>query len=213
MHRKLVGLVVGLVCLAGALVNGAAAQPSGATAIPAVGSAERALTAPDLETWLDGYLPYAIKRADIAGAVVVVVKDGAVLLKKGYGVSDVATQQPVDPDRTLFRPGSVSKLITWTAVMQQVEQGRIDLDRDVNDYLDFRIPPAFGRPITMRNLMTHTAGFQDSLRDLLTFDTAPRAFIRRGGYRPIPTTALRSQATSCSGSRANPSTTMSSATY
>jgi CubicO group peptidase (beta-lactamase class C family) len=64
----------------------------------------------------------------------------------------------------MFRPGSVSKLFTWTAVMQLVQAGKIDLDRDVNDYLDFRIPPKFGKPITMRNLMTHTAGFEDGIR-------------------------------------------------
>ncbi|TAM97479.1 MAG: class A beta-lactamase-related serine hydrolase, partial [Rhodanobacteraceae bacterium] len=63
--------------------------------------------------------------------------------------------------------GSVSKLFTWTAVMQLVEQHKLDLDRDINDYLDFRIPPRFGKPITLRDLMTHTPGFEDTARDLL----------------------------------------------
>src|SRR6186713_975347 len=76
----------------------------------------------DVEAWLDGYMPHTLQRADIAGAVVVVVKDGAVLLQKGYGYADRQTRRPVDPQSTLFRPGSVSKLITWTAVMQLVEQ-------------------------------------------------------------------------------------------
>jgi CubicO group peptidase (beta-lactamase class C family) len=145
-------------------------QPAATPAPPPAG-AGRALTAPDLESWLDGYLPYALQRGDIAGAVVVVVKDGQVLLEKGYGYSDVAKKAPVNPQTTLFRPGSTSKLFTWTAVMQQVEQGKIDLDADINTYLDFKIPPhAGGRPITMRDLMTHTGGFEESLKDLITVD-------------------------------------------
>jgi CubicO group peptidase (beta-lactamase class C family) len=132
---------------------------------------------------LDGFMPFALQRDDIAGAVVVVVKDGHVILQKGYGYADAATRRPVDPETTLFRPGSVSKLFTWTAVMQQVELGRIDLDQDINAYLDFKIPPFQGRAITMRNLMTHTAGFQDALEDLRWTDANPvpplGAFLRR----------------------------------
>ena len=127
-----------------------------------------ALIREDVETLLDGYMPYALQRADVAGAVVVVVKGGEVLLQKGYGYADQAKRQPVDPQTTLFRAGSISKLFTWTAVMQLVEQKRIDLDRDIAGYLDFNIPSFHGQPITMRNLMTHTAGFQDSLKDLVT---------------------------------------------
>ena len=126
------------------------------------------LTAPDLEAWMDGYLPYALKRGDIAGAVVVVVKDGQVVLQKGYGYADVETRAPVDPETTLFRPGSVSKLFTWTAVMQLVEQGKLDLDADVNTYLDFEIPAREGQPVTLRNIMTHTTGMEEQIRGLIT---------------------------------------------
>jgi CubicO group peptidase (beta-lactamase class C family) len=128
------------------------------------------LTRPDAEAWLDGFVPYALQRGDVAGAVVVIVKDGSVLLQKGYGYSDVAAHKPVDPERTLFRPGSVSKLFTWTAVMQLVEQGKLDLDADVNTYLDFKIPVRNGKPITLRNLMTHTPGFDESVRALFVSD-------------------------------------------
>src|SRR3546814_9675118 len=79
-------------------------------------------------------MPYALAAGDIAGAVVVVVKDGQVLLQKGYGYADLDKHTPVDPAETLFRPGSISKLFTWTAVMQLVEQGKLDLDADVNQY-------------------------------------------------------------------------------
>jgi CubicO group peptidase (beta-lactamase class C family) len=132
------------------------------------------LTHDDLEAYFDGFFPDALSRADIAGAVVVVVKDGHVLLEKGYGYSDVATRAPVDSARTLFRPGSISKLFTWTAVMQLVEEGRLNLDRDVNDYLDFKIPRAFGKPVTLRNLMTHTAGFEEHIKGLMVDD--PKLF-------------------------------------
>ena len=125
-----------------------------------------ALTESDLGAFLDGLLSTQIERGNIAGAVVLVVKDGKVLFAKGYGYADVATKKPVTPDGTLFRPGSISKLFTWTAVMQLVEEGKLNLDRDVNDYLDFKLVPAFGKPITLRNIMTHTSGYQETAKDL-----------------------------------------------
>jgi CubicO group peptidase (beta-lactamase class C family) len=149
-------------------------------------SPSRPLILSDLEAWTDGYLPFAMQREDIAGAVVVVVKDGKILFKKGYGYANVDKRIPVDPDATLFRPGSVSKLLTWTAVMQQVERGNIKLDQDINIYLDFVIPPFNGRPITMRNLMTHTAGFQDSLKDLLVTNSASPRPLGQFLKRQIP---------------------------
>jgi CubicO group peptidase (beta-lactamase class C family) len=155
-----------IVTALGAFSTGWATPPSLATNEPAPTFQRHALTNEDLDVWLDGLMPYALHQADVAGAVVVVVKDGQVLFKKGYGCADVARRRPVDPDTTLFRPGSISKLFTFTAVMQLVEAGRINLDADINQYLDFRIPPYHGQGITMRNLMTHTPGFEDSLRDL-----------------------------------------------
>ncbi len=130
--------------------------------------APRELTREDLESWLDGYFPYALARDDIAGAAVVVVRAGEIVALRGYGLADVANGRRVDPERTLFRTGSVGKLFTWTAVMQQVEAGRLELDRDVNDYLDFRIPPRDGKPVTLRNLMTHTPGFEEAIKRLVT---------------------------------------------
>jgi CubicO group peptidase (beta-lactamase class C family) len=128
------------------------------------------LTAEDANAWLDGYLPYALHSGDIAGAVVAIVKDGKVLTERGYGFSDVEKRTPVDPKRTLFRPGSVSKLLTWTAVMQLVEQGKIDLDADINQYLDFKIPARDGKPITMRNIMQHTTGFEEQAKGIMSED-------------------------------------------
>jgi CubicO group peptidase (beta-lactamase class C family) len=133
---------------------------------------------------LDGFMPYALERGDIAGGVVVVVKDGRVLLAKGYGYADVSTQLSVDAETTLFRAGSISTLFTWTAVLQLVDRGKLDLDADINGYLDFRIPPYEGRPITVRNLMTHTPGFEESLR--YSFATDP------GGLLPLEYAVKRS---------------------
>jgi CubicO group peptidase (beta-lactamase class C family) len=113
----------------------------------------------NLEPWLDGFVPSALRAGDIAGAVVVVIKDGQVLLQKGYGLANVARRIPMDPDRSVIGVGSVSKLFAWTAVMQQVEAGKLDLDRDVNAYLDVVVPATFPQSITLRHLMTHTAGF------------------------------------------------------
>lgn len=120
----------------------------------------------DVEAYLDGVIPIQLQKQDIAGAVVTVVKDGQVLFAKGYGFADMKSRKPVSVDDTLFRPGSISKTFTWTAVMQLVEQGKIDLDRDVNEYIDFKIPARFGKPVTMRNLMTHTPGWEESIKEL-----------------------------------------------
>src|SRR5688500_8488576 len=90
------------------------AAPGATPATLPAGSHELSKT--DVDAWLDGYMPYAIARGDIAGAVVVVVKDGQVLIQRGYGYSDIDKRTPVSPETTLFRPGSVSKLFTWTAV-------------------------------------------------------------------------------------------------
>src|SRR5450432_22375 len=144
------------------LAAGLAAAQAGAAESAAV-----TLTADDVNAWLDGYMPYALHTGDIAGAVVAVVKDGQIVTERGYGYSDVAKHTPVDPKLTLFRPGSVSKLFTWTAVMQLVEQGKIDLDADVNQYIDFKIPPRDGKPVTMRNLMQHTAGFEEQAKGII----------------------------------------------
>ncbi len=150
--------------------------PTPAAAAPQSQPLERG----NLEAWLDGLLPYALDKADIAGAVVVVVKNGQVLLSKGYGYADVKARKPVDPARTLFRPGSISKLFTWTAVMQLVEQQKIDLDSDVNAYLDFKLPERPDGVITMRHLMTHTAGFEEQEKNTILED--PKALVPLTAY-------------------------------
>jgi len=165
------------------------------------------LTAADVNAWLDGYMPIAIGRADIPGAVVVIVKDGQILTSRGYGYSDVKKRKAVDPHSTLFRPGSISKLFTWTAVMQQVQQGKLNLDEDVNKYLDFKIPPRGGKPITLRNIMTHTSGFEEQVMDLIAvdqdkyvpYDQILKRWVPKRVYDPGTTPAYSNWATALAG--------------
>lgn len=126
----------------------------------------------ELETFLDGLMAAHMKNHHVAGAVIAVVKDGALFFSKGYGYADLEQNVPVDPAHTLFRPGSVSKLFVWTAVMQQVEQGNLALDEDINTYLDFTIPDTYPEPITLNHLLTHTPGFEDMAQDLFKLDAA-----------------------------------------
>ena len=146
---------------------------------PAESQAAKALTAEDVNAWLDGYMPYAMATGDVAGAVVAVVKDGQIVTGRGFGYANVEKKAPVDPKLTLFRPGSTSKLFTWTAVMQLVEQGKLDLDADVNKYLpaDFQIVPRDGKPITLRNIMTHTAGFEEQIKNIITEDPTQPGYV------------------------------------
>jgi CubicO group peptidase (beta-lactamase class C family) len=162
----MIGILVRVVCVAIVLVQAASAAQDTGESRTSAHPLERA----DLEAWLDGMVPYALKTGEMAGAVVVVVKDGSVVLQKGYGYSDVSKRLAMDPERTLVRIGSTSKLFNWIAVMQLVEQGRLDLNRDVNDYLDFKIPHDFDKPITLRDLMNHRGGFEEGLKDVLRTD-------------------------------------------
>jgi CubicO group peptidase (beta-lactamase class C family) len=118
----------------------------------------------EVSSFLDTIMPATLAKYNVPGVTVAVVKDGRLVVAKGYGYSNLSGRVPVDADMTSFRIGSVTKLFTWTAVMQLVDEGKIDLDADVNTYLaDMKIPDTYpGRPVTMRNLMTHTAGFEDT---------------------------------------------------
>ena len=128
-------------------------------------SGEHQLTAEDVNAWLDGKLPDALKNGDIPGAVVTVVKDGQVVTTRGYGWSDTGASggQPVavDPQTSLFRVASISKIPTSISAMQLVEQGKVDLDADISAYLDFEIERRFDEPLTLRHLLTHSAGFEE----------------------------------------------------
>ncbi len=153
---------------------------------PSDSTAKHELTSTDIEAFLEGMMPSQLQREDIAGATIAVVKDGKLIFAKGYGFSDVEKRTPVTADSTLFRPGSISKLFTWTSVMQMAEQGKLDLDKDVNEYLDFKIPPAYGKPITLKNIMTHSAGFEELGRDLFVADAEHMYSLERFLKQHVP---------------------------
>jgi len=117
----------------------------------------------NMEAFLDDLLGKEMEEYHIPGAAVSVVKDGKLFFAKGYGYADIEKGIPVDPEQTIFSVGSISKTFTWTAVMQLVEQGKLDLLADVNTYLDFRIPDTYPGSITLKHLMTHTSGFEQRL--------------------------------------------------
>ncbi len=125
-----------------------------------------------VEAFVDGVVKPLMAEGHSPSGVFVLMKDGEVILQKGYGWQNVEERIPVDPARTLFRPGSISKLFTWVSVMQLVEQGRLDLDADINSYLEtFQIKDTFpGQPITLRHCMTHTPGFEDGFLGYLIIE-------------------------------------------
>lgn len=127
----------------------------------------------NLEQFIDGIMAQAIVQGETVGATVSVVQDGRLLVSRGYGYADYTRGEPVQSRVTQFQIGSISKVWVWMAVLQQVEAGNLDLDRDINSYLDaFEIPDTMGDPITLRHLMTHSAGFEDQLLGL--FVSGPR---------------------------------------
>jgi len=124
----------------------------------------------ELEAFLDELMAKDIEANHVPGAAVSVVKDGKLFIAKGYGYADLENKIPIDAGQTVFAIGSVGKVFTWTAVMQLVEQGKLNLDADVNTYLDFRIPDTYSEPITLKHLMTHTAGFEDLWFEVFAWD-------------------------------------------
>ena len=139
----------------------------------------------ELEAFFDGAFAIQLNKYRVPGATVAVVKDGEILFSKGYGFANLETKTPMNPETSLHRPGSNSKILVWTAVMQLMEQGRLDLYTDINTYLDFSIPSkvASGKevpPITLHHLLTHTAGFEDEVTQV--FVSSPDLIQPLGQY-------------------------------
>ncbi len=123
-----------------------------------------AFDAAELEIWADGFFEEQLDELKIPGAVLVFVRDGEVVLAKGYGFADLEQEIIFDPETTIVRIGSVSKLFVATAVMQLVEAGALDLDADVNQYLtSFQVGDEFDDPVTLAHLLTHSGGFDHPL--------------------------------------------------
>ncbi|MEA5515387.1 serine hydrolase domain-containing protein [Nodularia sp. UHCC 0506] len=135
----------------------------------------------DLEPFVDKYFSEQMLQLNIPGAVFVLVKGDKLLLNKGYGFANLDKKIVVTPDQTLFRVGSISKLLTATAIMQLVEAGQLNLFEDINSYLkEFKIAAKYSQPITVANLLTHTAGFEEHSIGLETLN--PSELIPLGKY-------------------------------
>ena len=145
-----------IVFLSAILALGAWAQ----TSAPAT---SQTLNSADAAAFLDQYFAQHMAALHVPGGVVAVVKDGEVVALKGYGYSDLDKKTPVDADLTVFRLASVSKVFTATAVLQLVQEGKLRLDENVNDhYLKlFQLDEPYPRAVTLQELLTHTAGFDD----------------------------------------------------
>lgn len=151
------------------LTNPVRSQPTSTLSPP-----PEELSSKVIETFVDGIVAAQRREHDAPGVTVSVVRNGKVLFAKGYGLANVEKRVPVSGEDTLFQIGSVSKTFIWTSVMILWERGQIDLDADVNTYLKgFQIPPAFGAPVTMDDLMAHRAGFEDSLAGFTRLGTHP----------------------------------------
>ncbi len=166
-------------CLLG-LSSSAAAAIIPAKSFPATSHApSKQETPPDLsdkaglETYLDNFFADEMPRYHITGATFSIVKEGQLFFSKGYGFTTTAKNVPVSPTKTIFRVGSVSKLFVATAIMQLAEQGKLRLDDPVNRYLaGFKLSENFGRPVTIADLLTHTAGFEDREIGITTLNKA-----------------------------------------
>lgn len=164
---------------------------------------------PNLEVFMDSMIETQMTALDIPAVSVSIVKDGKIALSKGYGFADQEKRIPVTGDNSMFRPGSISKLFTWTAVMQQVEAGKLDLNADVNTYLtDFQIPNTYDEPITLTHILTHTSGFEEGAlgylivsnpESILPLNVALEKYMPRRINKPGAYSAYSNYATTLAG--------------
>lgn len=118
----------------------------------------------DIKNFMNNYFNEKIKKYSVPGASVVVVKDNKEVFKMGYGYSNLESKAIVDPDKTSFPACSVSKLFTATAIMQLYEEGKIDLDRNINDYIiPYKVSNNYNEAVTCRNLLTHSSGLDEAI--------------------------------------------------
>lgn len=136
-------------------------SPEPAASVEPVPAVARSLSDAELAAFADGFIENAMRESGIPGAALVLVRDGRVILERGYGFADLETRRAVDIENSLFRQASISKLFVWLIALQLADEGRLDLDADISTYLDFRISGLDGAPITMRHLMTHTPGLAE----------------------------------------------------
>jgi CubicO group peptidase (beta-lactamase class C family) len=164
-RRTLLGGLAALGTSAVGTVSGRTRTATGGTDLKEAQNGDTFPTPEELERFVDDLV--AEHLGDLTpGAAVAIVEGDTTRLAKGYGKANVETNRPVRADETVFRVGSVGKLVTWTAVMQSIEEGVLALDEDVNTYLEnseVEIPDTYDEPVTLGHLGTHTAGFESAL--------------------------------------------------
>ncbi|MGG4441730.1 serine hydrolase domain-containing protein [Brevibacillus fortis] len=127
-------------------------------------NARSPLTAPSIEQVVDPLMKSEMNNLHIPGAAIVITQGDRIIFRKGYGFADIEQQIPVDPERTVFRIGSVTKSLTATAAMQLVEKGKLSLHEDLNTVIkDYKISNNRYGPITLHHLLTHTAGLDEKI--------------------------------------------------
>ena len=114
-----------------------------------------------MEAFFDGWLADRMREQHIPGTIVVVVRDGGIIFSKGYGFADIESKKPMNPQSTILRVGSISKLITASAVMQLADRGMLDLHADIREYIEPDILKSYPYPVTLHQLLTHSAGIGD----------------------------------------------------
>jgi len=139
-----------------------------------------------LSRFFDRAVPRLMEEFHVAGVTVGVADSGDILFLGGYGNADLDKGTPVDPRRTLFRVGSITKLFVWTALMQLEEQGALRLEDPVTKYLDYELPDNFAEPIRIIDLMNHTPGFEDRLIGIFTMDKDRELTLEQTLKRDIP---------------------------
>lgn len=178
---NLLTIVIGVIMLSVLVSFPAAAQASVThlKSTPSQGHVE--IDPVDLELFVDEFFNAQMDELHVPGAAITVVDHGEIILAKGYGFANLEQKTPVDPARTLMRTGSTCKLVTATAALQLVEDGRLQLDADVNQVLDtLEIPNSQYGPVSLHQLLTHTAGFEDRVIGSATLD--PDEYLPLGIY-------------------------------
>lgn len=175
-HDRILSAIAGcLLCAAFGLSAQTSEAPGNTDPAEAAQQAASAAADGDLASWVDGTVAALMRDKRLPGLTIAAVSSKGPRLLAGYGYADIEEQRKVDARETLFRIGSISKTFIWTAAMMLADRGALDLDADVNDYLEtFAIEPAFGEPVTMRHLMNHTAGFETTLAVFTSTDADPR---------------------------------------
>jgi len=132
---------------------------------------------------VDDFIKSEMQKQRIPGVSLAVVKNGQIILAKGYGLANVEHQVAAKPE-TIFQSGSVGKQFTATAVMMLVEEGKINLDEKIGKY--FGIVPESWKNITVRNLLTHTAGMTDYPKDFdFRRDYTEDELLKQAGAIPL----------------------------